>query len=68
MADKNQIICSDCEKSFKENDIVYICEKCGPQYCSTCFCKNHFEKHSKWKAAIIKKGKVEPTTPEISMD
>ncbi|KAF5053679.1 hypothetical protein DSECCO2_395940 [anaerobic digester metagenome] len=64
--DKNKkpISCSDCNKEFKENDIAYICDKCGAQYCFKCFCKNHFEKHSNWQPGVIKDGKLEPTSPE----
>lgn len=63
--DKNKpLICVDCKEAFNNDDIAYICDECGEQYCFKCFCKNHFEKHSKWKAGFVKDGKLEPTNPE----
>lgn len=61
---KKSVRCSDCNKEFLENDIAYICEKCEGQFCLGCYCSNHFEKHSKWQAGIVKGGKLVPRNPE----
>lgn len=62
---EHKLICEgiDCDTKFVENDITYLCEECNKIYCCKCYCKNHFEVHTRWKAYKVQNGKLTPLTP-----